>query len=242
MTDKYWINNNKFIFRPNFNEDINDYLSLISKYDELIFSDYNKLSILLQNYNCFSCCHLKYLKCSKFNQIIINLPNNLKKIFIGYHFNKSINLDSNTNLTQLTFGSNFNQIVNLNSNTNLTQLTFGENFNQIVDLPNTIINLQLNCNNKYLIDNLPNSIEEIIIGSNFELELNNLPNSIKKIIFKNNHYDKELNSLPNSIEYLALPSYYNKQIKNFPKKLKIIECRSHYEFKNDLDNYQIIIH
>ncbi len=44
-TEDYWISNdNKFIFKPNFNKNISTiYYDLIYNYNKLIFSDYNKL-------------------------------------------------------------------------------------------------------------------------------------------------------------------------------------------------------
>ena len=43
MEDKYWIYEDYFIFKPNFNGLITDYLNLMVKYDKLIFSNYNSL-------------------------------------------------------------------------------------------------------------------------------------------------------------------------------------------------------
>ena len=34
----YWFKDNKLIFKPNFDEELDDYYGLISQYDELIFS------------------------------------------------------------------------------------------------------------------------------------------------------------------------------------------------------------
>ena len=48
MNEVYWIYNNKFIFKSEFNEPIDNYLHIIKNYSQLIFSNYNDLDILLK--------------------------------------------------------------------------------------------------------------------------------------------------------------------------------------------------
>ena len=75
--------------------------------------------------------------------------------------------------------------------------------------------MDLNCNNRNIIDYLPNNIEELYFGYNFNLELNDLPSSIKIISFDyKSKYNKELNNLPKSLEKIYLPEKYDKEIKN----------------------------
>ena len=40
-TTDYWIYEDKVIFKPNFNDNLDDYFDIISKYNELIFSNYD---------------------------------------------------------------------------------------------------------------------------------------------------------------------------------------------------------
>ncbi len=52
-TEDYWIYENKLIFKPEFNKQINNYFDIISNYEELIFTDYNNLKIMLMNNNLY---------------------------------------------------------------------------------------------------------------------------------------------------------------------------------------------
>jgi hypothetical protein len=47
-TKDYWIFESKLIFKPNFNSKLDDYYEIIKKYNELIFSNYMDLEILLK--------------------------------------------------------------------------------------------------------------------------------------------------------------------------------------------------
>ena len=154
----------------------------------------------------------------KFNQTIVNLPNNLTHLIFGNSFNQA--------LTNLPHG--------------LTHLSFGFHFNQkIKTLPN-IVFLKLNCNNQYIIDYLPNSVEELRLNSEFNLELNNLPTSLRKITFTRYcNYNKELNCLPNFVEFLQLPEKYDKKILRLPEKLNQIVCSKDYKYVSDFANLNV---
>jgi phage anti-repressor protein len=83
-TSDYWIYENKFIFKPEFNNQIDEYYELISNYDELIFSNYDDLNILLETKNNYNeNIYENYIE-SKFNQPIDLLKVNLTQITFGY--------------------------------------------------------------------------------------------------------------------------------------------------------------
>ena len=199
MNEDYLIYEESFIFKPEFDGSIDDYINIISNVKKLIFTNYNDLEIFIKTNNKYDKKYHSNYKCSKFNKPLSNSLNQL------------------TQLQQLTFDRDFNQPLynSLNKLTELQQLTFGWNFNQSIEIPLNIKILKLNCNNIYLIENLPNSIEELYLLKDFDLELNNLPSSIKLISFdKNNNYDKDLNNLPSSLEKIILPKKYNNKIYN----------------------------
>ena len=235
-TKDYWIYENKIIFKPNFNNKLDNYLDIISKCDELIFSNYDDYNITIKTNN--ECCikYYKNYKYSNFNQQVI-IPENVTHLTFGYMFNQRVTIPKN--VTHLVFGIRFNQQVIIPEN--LTHLAFGWNFNQPINLLN-VKYLNLNCNNINLIENLPNSIEEIELGNNFNLELLNLPNSIKKIcLCYYGRYNKELNCLPESVEYIELNNKYDKKIKKIPLNLKTIKCDKSYKYINDFkDKYNVI--
>src|SRR3989338_6154296 len=190
-TKDYWIYENKVIFKPNFKDKLDDYIDIISKYNELIFSNYDDYNIIFKTNNKYYNEYRENYEPSQFNQQI-KIPQNV---------------------THLTFGGHFNQQVIIPEN--ITHLTFGHNFNQQIIIPNNKY-LKINCNNIDIIENLPNSVEEIEFGEYFNLELQNLPNSIKKISFYyDSKYDKELNCLPEFVEYLKLNMHYGRKINKF---------------------------
>ena len=44
MEDNYWITDDEWlIFKPEFNEPLDNYYDVINKYPKIIFSDYNRL-------------------------------------------------------------------------------------------------------------------------------------------------------------------------------------------------------
>ena len=256
MKNNYWIVDEWLIFKPTFNEELDEYYNIINKYEKIIFSNYNNPLIAIETNNEFN-NNSNYIE-SKFNQEIdlsnninlthltfghhfnqeINLSNiNLTHLTFGCCFDKKINLLKNINLTHLTFEYDFNQKIDLLNNINLTHLTFGSNFSQEIIIPFNVKSLNMfGCNNQYLIDNLHNNIEELIIIKT-NLNLDNLPNSIKKLYIK--YYHSELNNLPNSVEYLELNDYKLK-IKKIPKKLKTIKCNKNYKYIDDFKDYEVI--
>ena len=87
----YCIHKNKIIFKPNFNDKLDNYFDIISKYNELIFSNYDDYNITIKtnNDNGYK-CHSNY-KYSKFNQHVIILQN-ITHLSFGDYFNKQVNL------------------------------------------------------------------------------------------------------------------------------------------------------
>lgn len=195
-TDNYWLFDNKFIFKPEFNKIISDeYYELISKCDTLVFANYFNPKISIETNNQYMIEYDYEWFGSKFNQSF-NLPSCITNLILGEHFNQYINL-----------------------HTNLSHLTLGISFNQQIELPSSIKYLNLNSNYN-IIDYLPSSIEVLVLGDFFDMELLNLPNSIQKIIFnKHSNYNKYLNCLPQSVKHLELPINYKRKISNIPKNL-----------------------
>ena len=240
----YWIYEDYFIFKPEFNDELNIYQNMIMKCKRLIFSNYDDYKICIETNNK---CKEKYnnnYKVSKFNKVLGDTFNhliNLRQLTFGCCFNQPLenSLDKLINLQQLTFHVYFNQPLanSLNKLINLQQLTFGYNFNQPLansliklinlqqltlgyefkqklEIPFNIRILNLECNNQYIINNLPDSIEELELGIWFNLKLDNLPSSMRIIRIKNVKYNWELNNLPKFLKKLILPKEYIKEIEN----------------------------
>ena len=67
-TKDYWIYDNKVIFKPYFDDKLDDYIDIISKYNELIFSNYNGCAITIKTNNKYYNEYEQKYKSSKFNQ------------------------------------------------------------------------------------------------------------------------------------------------------------------------------
>ena len=62
MNNVYWICEDKFIFKPEFNESIDKYIDIIKNYSQLIFSNYDDLEICIETNNKYL-DEYKYHKC-----------------------------------------------------------------------------------------------------------------------------------------------------------------------------------
>ncbi len=51
MEEPYWIVEDKLIFKPEFNEELDNYYNVISQYNKLIFSNYNDPEITIKTEN-----------------------------------------------------------------------------------------------------------------------------------------------------------------------------------------------
>src|SRR3990167_2188447 len=107
-TEDYWIYENKIIFKPYFSNKLDTYLNIISKYNELIFSNYNDLDITIKTNNKFFREYFINYKCSNFDQRVM-IPINVTHLTFGHLFNQQIIISQN--VTHLTFGYRFNQQV-----------------------------------------------------------------------------------------------------------------------------------
>jgi hypothetical protein len=119
MEDNYLITDDEWlIFKPEFNEPLDNYYDVINKYPKIIFSE-PEISIIdkTENYNT------KYIVHNRFNKNI-DLTNNinLTYLYLGHSFNFKLDLSNNINLTQLIFGYCFNQEIDLSKNINLEKL------------------------------------------------------------------------------------------------------------------------
>ena len=162
MNDVYWIYEDKFIFKPEFNEPIDKYVDIIKNYSQLIFSNYDDLEICIETNNDYEFKYNHKFIESRFNQQLSN------------------ELDNLTCLTHLTLGYYFNQSLEIPFNIKILTLECN-NINLIENLPNSIEELNFNYNFELELNNLPNSIKIIRFDkeSNYNKELNNLPKQLE---------------------------------------------------------------
>ena len=243
-TIDYWIYENKLIFKPNFSNKLDTYLDIISKYNEIIFSNYDYLDITIKTNNEYYEGYRNY-KLSKFNQQII-IPENVTHLTFGYHFNQQIIIPQNVthlifgydfnqhviipqNVTHLTFGNNFNQQIIIPQN--ITHLTFGWDFNQPVIIPENVTHLTFGSYyNQQVI--IPENVTHLTFGYHFNQQVN-LPN-IKYIkLNSNNIYLIE--NLPNSIEEIEFGYNFNLELHNLPNSIKKISFNYYSRYDKELN-------
>ena len=184
MDENYWIVDNWLIFKPEFNEELNEYYDIINKYSKIIFSNYNKPLIVIETNN-------------KWNK-------EYNYIYIPCEFNKKIDLLNNINLTHLTFGKYFNQEIFIPFNIKSLNMYCCNNQYIIDNLHNNIEELTIHQTNLNL-NNLPNSIKKIYI-ENYNKELNNIPNSIEYLELIN--YNLKIKKIPKNLKTVRCSNYY----------------------------------
>ena len=133
----FWIIDSAIIFKPSFNDSLDDYTDIISNYRILIFSNYDDPHTSFKNknihdYNDYK-SYSKSLFIHQLDNCLLNLLN-LEELMFGDKFDIPLNnsLLGLTNLRKLTFGWDFDQPLNdsLLNLVDLRELTFGHKFNQ----------------------------------------------------------------------------------------------------------------
>ena len=93
-TKDYWIYENKIIFKPNFNAKLDDFIDIITKCNELIFSDYNDYNITIKTNNKYYEEYGQNYKISKFNKSVI-IPQNVTHLTFGSWYDQQVIIPQN---------------------------------------------------------------------------------------------------------------------------------------------------
>jgi hypothetical protein len=245
-TDDYWIYQDDYlIFKPSFNSKPND--KLVSKYSKIIFSNYSKPLICLNENNKYNYKYHDLYLVSRFNHLANFLSNTLTHLFFGYDFDRLVNLSNSiinlsfgysfnrelnlpNSIIQLTFGFAFNRELNLPSG--LIHLTFGNNFDQPINLPSGLIHLTFGNNfNQPL--NLPNKLRHLTFGKYFVQEVN-LPFELKYLKL-NSNCQYMIDNLVNSIEELELGELFNLELNNLVNSIRKITFEKYSYYNKDLN-------
>ena len=80
--NNYWIHDKTIIFKPDFNSSVDDYIGIISKYNSLVFSNYNSIESVLKTNNIYDYQYKNNFIKSHFNQKII-LPTTIINLNFG---------------------------------------------------------------------------------------------------------------------------------------------------------------
>lgn len=263
----YWIWNDIFVFKPEFNSNLEKYVNLISKYDKIIFSEFSSFDDTKKMYeesflNKIIIYNYHDMNASLFNENIDILPNNIKYLILGYDFNQQIKKLPN-DLEILIFSYSFNNKI-FSFPQKIQKLYFGNKFNQDIVVPSTLKYLFLGYDfNKKIIFN--ENLTHLGLSKNFsqnldlpfnviflDLELSktnsnildNLPDSIETLVIsgysKDEHY---MDNLPTSITNLIINNeYFNSQLNNLPNSIKYLRLNPEYcqKFEKIPKNLKII--
>ena len=246
MEPQYWIVDSAIIFKPSFNECLDDYIDIMSNCRILIFSNYNDPHIALKNNNsCYHNDNDSYIE-SSFDQCLDNLLNlkNLEQLYLGVNFRSSLNnsLLNLTNLKKLILSLRFDKPLDnsLSNLINLSELTFGSWFNQpLGDSLLNLINLRIlkfgwffNQPLGNLLSNLHN-LRELSLGKDFNQPID-IPDGIKKLTIGCN-CPHIIDYLPSGIEELVLGLDFNSELDNLPSSIKKIKI-TNINFNKKLNN------
>jgi len=70
MDNNYWIVDDCLIFKPEFNDKLDEYYNVINKYNKIMFSNYNDPLLAIEIHNLYDNKYIKKYIESKFNQEI----------------------------------------------------------------------------------------------------------------------------------------------------------------------------
>ena len=256
MNADYWIYEDSFIFKPEFNGSLDNYIDIISNCGKLIFSNYDDVKVCIKTNNKFDDNYRENYNRSKFNQQIsggvFDKLTQLQQLTFGFYFNQPVMLsygncgvfDKLTQLQLLTFGYSFNQPVgkSLDKLIQLKQLTFGVSFNKPVgdgvfdklsQLQQLTFGDRFNQTVDGIFDKL-SQLQQLTFGHQFTQQLD-IPSNIKilKLNCNNVHI---INNLPNGVEELVLGYNFNLDLNDLPNSIKIISFDPNSFYYKELNN------
>jgi hypothetical protein len=199
-----------------FNEPIEKFINIISKYRHIEFGN-------------------------NFSQSIDSLPDSIHTIKFSGMFNTIINKYPK-NLRKIKFGPGFNQpIDNLPNGLQIliiNQCIDEGKFNQSLDrLPATLKKIKINCDSyNKPVDCLPINLIELDIRSiNFNKKINNLPETLKYLSISGN-FNQPIDNLPDSLKHLDLECNIKWPLDNLPRNLFSLKIGLCTNFNMPLNN------
>ena len=221
----YSIIDDYIIFKPDYNEPLDNYNDIIKKYKKIIFSNFSNLKLAIILDNNFELDKENFSR-NNFNQEIeLKKYKNLEYLNLSNWFNKKIDVSNNLKLEYLSFGTNFNQKIDLSKNKKLKYLRFGVNFIQEIDLSKNkqLKYLSFDYTPSYFADGYyinynidlsnNNNLETLILNANYNniIDLSN-NNKLKKLVLGYN-FNQEIDlSKNNNLIYLTIGKKFNKNL------------------------------
>ena len=174
---------------------------------------------------------INFMKCN-FNNELLNLPDNLKELYLGDKFDQLVNnLPSDLKILKFSNYSVFNQTLD-NLPLGLNILFLGINYNNKLDhLPENLKILKFFSQSKFNLplDNLPNGLEELHLGNDYNNNLDCLPKGLEYLYFYlDSHFNLPINNLPNNLKILHLGLNFSQSVDNLPDSLEVLKVDSDY--------------
>lgn len=163
------------------------------------------------------------------------LPRNIKKLYLGDFFNKSIDILKDYDIKNLTIGKDFNKTIK-NLPLYLKKLKLSTSFNKILGY--------FDKKNNVYVSFLPETLESFIIEGHydddyyvetlFDKEMEPyLPQNLK-FLRMSDSYIGTINNLPQNLHTLHIGSFFNQPVDNLPSSLRSIHFGD--SFNQPIDN------
>lgn len=201
---------------------------------------YNELLIEFNQEQLKQISNCNYIEYNIIKNIIINIPENIKKIIFNGWFNIDIQNYLHSTINLLSFGFSYNLPID-NLPSKLNKLILGSSFNQNVsNLPLELKMIIFGNNFNQQIDMLPESITYIYLCGDFNHSVNNLPSKLEKITLIGTAFNRSIDSLPDSVKILVLNCHYDFEINKLPQKLILINFPKNKKCAIDFDKLKKI--
>ncbi len=181
------------------------------------------------------------------------LPPNLKYLYLGKFFTKSLGILPNSlrvinavglvdrliipeNVTCLSLGNNFDQPLDLPPN--LRNLRIGNNFDQPLDLPSNLRYLRIGNNFDQPL-NLPKRLKYLYLGDKFNQPLS-LPQKLQ-VVEIGDHFNQPFETIPRSLLRLKLGNNFVGSLLMLPKHLECLKLGKNFNTNNLLKHHQRIL-
>lgn len=185
----------------------------INPNNTMLFFDY----MFDKEIDLLPCCveTIIFSNISIFSGYLNNLPNSLKKLYIGENYRQTISCLPHS----------------------LMVLHIRSPYINIKDLPDNLVELSLHT----YIDSFPTNLKKLYLWGEWynPSVYYNLPKNIK-VLRVNTKFDCDLDILPDSIEELFLNMSYNIEIKKVPSNLKTIHVYHRYIHIKEVKNIKNI--
>lgn len=162
-----------------------------------------------------------------------------KTLWIGEHFENTINLSDNCNIEIIYFekGSIFDSSLDsLPLTLKYLKFVLETDFSQTIDnLPQGLKTLIMGQSFVNSVDNLPDSLENLTLIGSFNNPVDNLPSGLKTLVF-GEFFNQSIGNLPKELKKLVLSNNFAKSLENLPPNLIYFQFENNNNWIGNLNN------